>query len=228
MFPKRKIYRLSDSVNAIRVSSSRTSTPGPQAFRTYWLSADAAFLVSLDWGSLFPKMGATGLLMRQESGPFNNASPSGDIATLGWGYGAIPTPTPHPYVPPWTAYSAAVFKPAVRERARHRLLLDEFQRARDGDDQHLDADLDGNPLSRGTGKGPFDGDELAVLRLPSQTILGRESAASGRAAEFARYREIKKGSGLFSRPPVEPCRCPRPSGGWDLVAPAAAKAAGPR
>lgn len=83
-------------------------TSGPQAFRSYMISADAVLLVSLDWGSLFPKTGATGLLMRQASGPFNNASLSGYIATLGWGYGAIPTPTPDPYVPPWTAFSAAV------------------------------------------------------------------------------------------------------------------------
>ena len=80
-------------------------TSGAQKFRYYMLSADAAFLVSLDWSAMFPGFGVTGMLLRQENGPFGDASLAGDAAMSGHGYNGIPSPTPAPYVPPVPAYS---------------------------------------------------------------------------------------------------------------------------
>ena len=80
-------------------------TSGAQKFRYYMLSADAAFLVSLDWSAMFPGFGVTGMLLRQENGPFGDASLAGDAAMSGHGYDGIPSPTPAPYVPPVPAYS---------------------------------------------------------------------------------------------------------------------------
>lgn len=91
-----------------RGSLTLDGVSGAQQFLYYMLTADKAFLVSIDWGSMFPRMGVSGKLLRQGSGPFGNSSLAGDLVTLGSGYGAIATPTPDPYAPPWPAYSGGV------------------------------------------------------------------------------------------------------------------------
>lgn len=83
-------------------------TSGAQQFLYFMLSSDEAFLVSIEWGSMFPKVGVCGKLMRQGSGPFGASSLAGDLVTVGHGYGAIPVPTPDPYVAPWPAFSGGV------------------------------------------------------------------------------------------------------------------------
>lgn len=82
------------------------NTTGANSWRYYILSADEALFVAVDWHPLSPRFGAIGRLIRQGSGPFSNASLSGDLVTLGYGYAPVPTPTPDPYVPPIPFFTA--------------------------------------------------------------------------------------------------------------------------
>ncbi len=82
-------------------------TLGADQFAYFMLSSDEALLIGW-YGSLFlgETLGVIGRMTRQAAGPFSASSLSGAISDLSHGYGAVPVPTPDPFIPADPAFSA--------------------------------------------------------------------------------------------------------------------------
>ena len=82
-------------------------TLGADQFAYFMLSSDEALLIGW-YGSLYlgETLGVIGRMTRQAAGPFSASSLSGAISDLSHGYGAVPVPTPDPFIPADPAFSA--------------------------------------------------------------------------------------------------------------------------
>jgi Bacterial Ig-like domain (group 2) len=86
-----------------------SSYQGPVAhFKYHMLSSDAAVMVSTDWEPYcdWRRWGVTGLLVRPDAGAYSNASLTGNLAMLSYGYVATPTPAVAPFPPPRPVFAA--------------------------------------------------------------------------------------------------------------------------
>jgi hypothetical protein len=96
----------------IQFETGNAVYPGPITyFKYYVVSADLAVFVAIDRFSFYPDgcgWGVNGVLVRQDSTSFSNASLSGSFAAPSWGYLSIPSSATEPFSRPSPVFSAGV------------------------------------------------------------------------------------------------------------------------
>lgn len=96
----------------IQFETGNAVYPGPITyFKYYIVSADVAVFVAIDRFSFYPDgcgWGVNGVLVRQDSTSFSNASLSGSFTAPSWGYLSIPSPATEPFSRPLPVFSAGV------------------------------------------------------------------------------------------------------------------------